>query len=171
MSSSGRFLRSWQTVNLIVSTVFFFDRLIVVQMIQFAIFETVFVLFCFCLSVRMSAKVSQKSTVRTFYCVLSCPLLVLCLCPLYRILRRTVRVLFVKVDVLPSQTADLSDTQACIVGYLHREATQGCFSFQKSVSFGTPRGNGWNRKTIFFVSSEKISVSSFFPATSHTASG
>ena len=41
------------------------------------------------------------------------------------------QILFFKVDVLPSQTTDLSNTQACIIGYLYRKKCRIVFLFQK----------------------------------------
>ena len=87
--SVRHFIRSRQAVDFIVSTVFFFDLFVVVEVIEFSILEAVLMLFRLCL-LRMSARVSQKSTVRTFLRLVA-PISVLCLCPLYRILRRTVR--------------------------------------------------------------------------------
>lgn len=40
-------------------------------------------------------------------------------------------VLFVKVDVLPSQTTHFSDTKPCVIGYLHREQCGIVFLFQE----------------------------------------
>ena len=41
------------------------------------------------------------------------------------------QILFFKVDVLPSQTTDLSNTQACIIGYLYMKKSRIVFLFQE----------------------------------------
>ena len=87
--SVWHFIRSRQAVDFIVSTVFLLDLFIVIEAVEFAILEAALVLFRLCLSENVR-RVSQKSTVRTFLRLVA-PISVLCLCPLYRILRRTVR--------------------------------------------------------------------------------
>ena len=85
----------------------------------FAILKAVLMLFRLCFSENVSQSVAE---------IHGADFLVfggtyLCLVPL-PVVSHTAsycEVLFVKVDVLPSQTTHFSDTKPCVIGYLHRE--------------------------------------------------
>ena len=89
----GSLLRSRQTVYLVVSTVFFLDFTIKVEDIQFSVAETVLVLFGLGCPQDLRQRVTEVHGA-DFLAFGRSPISVLCLAPLYRILRRTVRYCF-----------------------------------------------------------------------------
>ena len=62
---------------------------------------------------------------------LCCPYFCSVPCPVVTHTAAYCQILFFKVDVLPSQTTDLSNAQACIIGYLYRKKCRIVFLFQE----------------------------------------
>ena len=82
-------LGSRQAVDFIVSTVFSFYLFVVIEVVEFAILKAVLMLSRLCLSENVSQSVAEIHGAD--FLAFGGTISVLCLCPLYRILRRTVR--------------------------------------------------------------------------------
>ena len=82
-------LGSRQSVDFIVSTVFSFYLFVVIEVVEFAILKAVLMLLRLCLSENVSQSVAEIHGAD--FLAFGGTISVLCLCPLYRILRRTVR--------------------------------------------------------------------------------
>ena len=123
------FLRSRQTVNLIISTVFFFDLTVIVEAVQLSVSEAVFVLFSFgcskdfCQCVAEVHSADFLSLGRSDFRLVPCS--VVAHTAAYR------EVLTFKVNILPGQAANLANAKPRVVGNLNGQQRRIVFLFQE----------------------------------------
>lgn len=123
------FFRSRQTINLVISTVFFFDLTVMVEAIQFSVSEAVFVLFGFgCLKNCRQCVAEVHST---DFLSLGRSDLRLVPCSVVAHTAANCEVLTFKVNVLPGQAADLANTKPRVVGNLNGQQRRIVFLFQE----------------------------------------
>lgn len=110
-------LRSQQAVNLVVTAVFLFHELVIVEVVKFPVFETVFMLF------HLRYTQDRRQRVAEVHCAdfatLGSSYLGFVSCAVVSHTAAYREVLLVKTDVLPSQAADLANAKSRIVGDLY----------------------------------------------------
>ena len=100
-----------------VSTVFFFDLDIVVEVVKFPVLKAVFVLFGFCCSEDCRQRIAE--VYGTDFLPFCRPYLGFMPCSVVANTAAYRKILLVKVDVLPSQAADLTNTKPRVVSNLN----------------------------------------------------
>ena len=118
-----------QAVQLVITAALLLYLFVVVQAVELAVLEAVFVLLGLCRLENRRQRVTEVH--RADLAPLGGADLRLVSCPVVSHTASYCEVLSVKVDVLPSQTTDLSNTQTCIIGYLYRKKCRIVFLFQE----------------------------------------
>lgn len=133
----------------------------------FAILKAVLMLFRLCLSENVSRSVAEIHG--TDFLAFGGTYLCLVPLPVVSHTASYCEVLFVKVDVLPSQTTHFSDTKPCVIGYLHREQCGIVFLFQEVLQHQKLLVVNGRSVLNFAVLICKQFVFSFLPSIPHTA--
>src|SRR5699024_8240641 len=123
------FLCPLQAVNLVIGAPFFLYFFVVVQVIKLPVAETVFALFCSCRPQDCRQRITEingadfASLCRSYFGCVPCS-----------VIAHTAaycKILFLKVNILPSQATYLPDTKPRIVGYLHRQQSRIILCLEK----------------------------------------
>src|SRR5699024_4508729 len=151
----GDFLCPLQAVNLIIGAPFFLYFFVVVQVIKLPVAETVFALFCSRRPQDCRQRVAEingadfASLCRSYFGCVPCS-----------VIAHTAaycKILFLKVNILPSQAAYFPDTKSRVVRYLHRQQGGIVFCLEKFLQLlELLMGDSRNTGSIFLTVRENI---------------